>query len=130
MTGNRVRALRGACAWLALAVCSTACGGKYEEPDGGQTSTTGDPAPASTDSSSSSSNPPGSLPTHPLGTCVTGFDRSSNPNRACPWVTQKGECFSSFDAACNCLCPTNGMSVCSGGFSPGSNGATTVYCDK
>jgi hypothetical protein len=130
LVAGRLKAMaRGACALLGLAAWSTACGGKYEDPNSHGPD---EPTTSSAGSSSSSSSNTGSsssLPTHPLGVCVPGFDRSSNPSRPCEWISQKGECFDSFDAACACVCPTSGNSVCSGGFSNGANSATTVYCD-
>ena len=112
-----------------LLVSAAACGGRYEDPSS-QKPGPADPAPSTSGSSSSQAGSPDSLPTHPLGVCVPGFDRSKDPSRPCQWVTEKGECFGSFDAACACLCPTSGKSLCSGSFSPNVSGATTVYCDK
>jgi len=109
------------------------CGGKYELPDH-QNTEGGDPAPSSGGSAGSSaggaSGTKGSLPTHDLGTCVPGFAQTSEPSRPCPWITEHGECFDSFDAACACICPRSGSSLCSGAFSPNARGMTTVYCDK
>ncbi|HWZ93554.1 MAG TPA: hypothetical protein VNW92_32060 [Polyangiaceae bacterium] len=113
-----------AAAWLA------ACGGRVEEPgEGGGPAASGGAAGTGT---AGTGNAPGStmkLPTHPLGQCVPGFDRSSNPNRSCPWVSQAGQCFDSVDAACACICPTTGNSVCSSNFASGPGATTTVYCD-
>ncbi|HEY4105337.1 MAG TPA: hypothetical protein VGM44_15675 [Polyangiaceae bacterium] len=100
------------------------CGGRVEEPGTEKQPVDGGSATASSGSSGS-----GSLPAHPLGQCVHGFERASEPTRSCEWITQAGECFDSFDAACACICPSSGHSVCSAAFSPGPNGATTVYCD-
>ena len=124
-----VRLASNACAVLYLGAVVVACGGKYEDP-GSQMPGTEGPAPSASGSSGSSSGSgTGSLPMHPLGTCVPGFDRNSNPARTCPWITEKGVCFSSLDGACACICPTSGSSVCSGSFAPGPSGTTTVYCD-
>jgi hypothetical protein len=124
----RARLGSAVCAWVALA-CVAACGGRYDEP-GSQGSGSEDPSPSASGSSSSSSSFSKPLPTHPLGDCMPGFDRASNPSRSCQWVTAMGQCFDSFDAACACLCPTTGNSVCSAALSPSPTGATTVYCDK
>jgi hypothetical protein len=111
------------------------CGGKYELPDR-QSTEGGDPAPTGTGSAGSSaggagaSGSKGSLPMHQLGMCVPGFEQTSDPSRPCPWITEHGECFDSFDAACACVCPRSGSSLCSGAFSPNARGMTTVYCDK
>jgi hypothetical protein len=120
---------------LALAITSgvVGCGGRVvEEPPGTEKPETTDPAPSSTGAAGTGSSPgsPTKLPSHPLGDCVPGFDHGSNPSRACPWVTQNGQCFNSEDAACACICPTSGGSLCSSNFSPGPGGTTTVYCDK
>ena len=124
---SRVKRAAAGAALLPL-VSAAACGGRYEDP-GNQKPGTGDPAPTS-GSSPSHTGSSDSLPTHPLGACVPGFDRSSDPSRPCQWVTEKGECFDSFDAACACVCPTSGNSLCSGSFSPNISGETVVYCDK
>ncbi|HEX3773545.1 MAG TPA: hypothetical protein VHV51_03720 [Polyangiaceae bacterium] len=64
------------------------CGGRYEEP-GTQKQPTGDPSSMSDSSgntsasTSSGSGASGSLPTHPLGQCVPGFEHASDPGRAC-----------------------------------------------
>ena len=109
------------------------CGGKYELPDR-QNTEGGDPAPSTGGSAGSSaggtSGNKGSLPMHELGMCVPGFAHTSDPARSCPWITEHGECFDSFDAACACICPRSGSSLCSGAFAPNASGMTTVYCDK
>jgi hypothetical protein len=66
---------------------------------------------------------------HDLGQCVPGFDRSSDASRPCPWISQKDECFQTMDAACACICPRSGASVCSSVESPGEPDVRTVYCD-
>ncbi|HTA89963.1 MAG TPA: hypothetical protein VK745_10320 [Polyangiaceae bacterium] len=119
----------GAIAVLVLSGWIAACGGKYDP--GNQKSGTGDPGSNTGGSSSGTSTgtSTGSLPMHTLGDCVPGFDRSSNPSRPCAWVTEKGECFDTDDAACACICPTSGASICSSSLSPNQNGAIMVYCD-
>jgi hypothetical protein len=113
------------CLTLALALLSAsvaACGGRYEDPS---TSSTG------TGSSSPSGSSPASqtmLPMHALGQCVPGFDRNSDASRPCPWISQKDECFQTMDAACACICPRSGASVCSS-VESGEPDVMTVYCD-
>ena len=114
---------------LGLAAWVSACGGKYEDP-GSQTPGTDASASSGGASSSSGSNQAGSLHSHPLGDCMPGFDHSSNPARACPWLTDQGECFDSFNGACACICPALGNSLCSAGFSPDAAGSTHVHCYK
>ena len=120
-------------AGLMLLALLGACGGKYEvsstgDADAGQSATSRDGSSGA--SGTGKTNKKGSLPTHTLGACSPGFNRSENPARPCDWVTDQGQCFDSFDAACACICPSTGNSLCSGSFSPDPSGATTVHCDK
>jgi hypothetical protein len=113
--------------WTALA----ACGGRYEGPGSGGSGTG-----AATESSTGSGGSKGSdssgttitLPKHDLGTCTPGFERASNPNRSCNWLTEAGVCFDTKDAACACICPRNADSVCFSGFDDGPGSATLVHC--
>ena len=114
---------------LLLVAGLAGCGGvAVEEPTGSGGSVSDEPSTSSRAGSgaspSGSSNP---LPTHALGDCTPGFARSASPSRQCNWLTKDGICFDDKDAACNCICPASGGSVCFSGFGgPGS--ATLVQC--
>jgi hypothetical protein len=116
--------------FLALATFF-ACGGRAVEQPG-----TGGAAPTepSTDDSASaaaagrSSAPSSSLPTQDLGDCTPGFSRAENPSRPCNWLSKAGSCFDKKEAACACICPTTGDSVCFSGFDGGPGSATLVQC--
>ncbi|HEY3667040.1 MAG TPA: hypothetical protein VGL19_13600 [Polyangiaceae bacterium] len=108
-----------------------ACGGRYEEPGtgtgtpvAGPTGSTGAPS----DGKAGSSGSTVTLPDHDLGMCQPGFDRASNPGRSCNWLTDSGKCFDTKDAACNCICPRSGESLCSSGVDGGPGSATLVHC--
>jgi hypothetical protein len=109
------------------------CGGKYEEPGSG--TGTSDPAPSSAGSSAAegkagaSSGTASPLPSHDLGECKPGFERATNPTRACNWLLDSGMCFDTNDAACACVCPTDHDSVCWSPFYEGAGSATPVHCD-
>jgi hypothetical protein len=121
-TGTRcVRCLALALALLSASVA--ACGGRYDDPS---TSSTGTGSSTSSESSPASQT---TLPMHALGQCVPGFDRNSDAARPCPWVSQKDECFQTMDAACACICPRSGASICSSVATPGQSAFETVYCD-
>jgi hypothetical protein len=108
-----------------------ACGGRYEEP-GSSGSGAGGPAGSGTGSDASkgsdSSGSTVTLPQHDLGACTPGFERATNPTRSCNWLTDAGACFDTKDAACACICPTSGDSVCFSGFDDGPGSATLVHC--
>ena len=116
--------------FLALAALS-ACGGRVVEQPGSGGSAPSDPStedPAPSASAGRSSSPSSSLPTHDLGDCTPGFSRADNPNRPCHWLTKLGSCFDEKLAACACICPLNGDSVCFSGFDDGPSSATLVQC--
>ena len=101
-----------------------ACGGRVEDPKTGG-SGGGDTASGS-GGKSDAADP---IPSHALGDCKPGFDRASNPGRACNWLTDSGSCFDTNDDACACICPPNKDSVCFSSFYNGDGSATLVRCD-
>jgi len=112
-----------------------ACGGRtIEEPGSGGVDTSPSD-PTATDAGSTSSgkggntSKPGSLPTTQLGQCHPGFERAKDPTRPCRFRTESGMCFDTSDAACACICPMQGESVCAHGFDDGPYSATLVVCD-
>jgi hypothetical protein len=118
--------------WLLgfLAVTGVAaCGGRYEDPGPGP----GAPAGSSTSAPSGGKSGPASgstvtLPSHDLGVCTPGFERATNPQRTCNWLSESGQCFDTKDAACACICPGNKDSVCWSSFDDGPGSATLVQC--
>jgi hypothetical protein len=122
--------------WL-LTLSVAGCGGRYVEPGSegaGATNSVSDPTSSAaagsgavTGSTQGGSYANPALPKHDLGVCSPGFDHASNPDQACPWLTEAGQCFATDDDACACACPTNHDSVCYSGF--GQPGAPTlVHC--
>ncbi|HET7545948.1 MAG TPA: hypothetical protein VFK05_39035 [Polyangiaceae bacterium] len=106
-----------------------ACGGRalVDNPGSAGTGTT---APAATSTAKGKpGNPSDPLPGKDLGECTPGFDRAQNPEQPCRWITESGMCFDKSDAACACICPTQGQSVCAHGFDRGPDGAVLVVCD-
>jgi hypothetical protein len=106
-----------------------ACGGRVEDPKSGG-SGGNEPVPVASSSNdaagkSGSSTP---FPSHDLGDCRPGFDRASNPGRACNWLTDSGMCFATNDDACACICPMDKDSVCYSQFYNGDGSATEVHC--
>ena len=117
-------------AWLGFSMLGLAgvmgCGGRaIEQPGTGGS----DPSPPASTAGPSQSDPSGSFPSHELGACTPGFRRSDNPDRACHWLTEAGECFDDIDGACACVCPRDRKSVCSSDFDDGPSSATLVFCD-
>ncbi len=125
---------RGVVVTLSASLLALACGGRVvepssQDPDTGEPSGTAGTTVGNAGATSKGSSG-GSLPTHPLAECAPGFDRASNPARACQWLlTKSNQCFDTFDAACACACPTSGNSVCSSSIPGGPNSATPVFCD-
>lgn len=120
---------------IALFAAAVGCGGRVIEQDPqpndpGVSSSGGSTDTSSRAGSAGKSSTGGALPAHPLGSCVPGFDRTSNPTRACQWLTKDGQCFDTFDAACACACPASGNSVCSSASPGGPNSATPIFCDQ
>jgi hypothetical protein len=113
-------------------VTLSACGGRAVEQPGSGGSAPSEPGseePAPAAGRSSSPSPPSSsLPTHDLGDCTPGFSRTESPNRPCHWLTKAGSCFDEKEAACACICPLSGDSVCFSGFDDGPSSATLVQC--
>ena len=117
--------------WFLTLATLAACGGRaVEEPSSGGSGpnapVTSDPKPSGGAGRSSSASSP--LPTHDLGDCTPGFSRIDNPSRPCNWLTKNGSCFDEKEAACSCICPTDGSSVCFSGFDDGPGSATLVQC--
>ncbi len=111
-----------------------ACGGRViAEPGSGGVETpvptTGGANGSAGGSGTTNHGKVGSLPTTQLGQCSPGFSRSENPTRSCHWLTEDGMCFDDSNAACACICPTQGDSICSHGFDDGPNSATLVFCN-
>ena len=104
-----------------------ACGGRVEDPKSGGAGG-GDSAPVSS-SAGGAKSPPDTLPSHALGDCKPGFERASNPTRACNWLTDGGLCFDTNDDACSCICPPDKDSVCYSPFYNGTGSATPVNCE-
>ena len=109
---------------LFLFAALTACAGHVEHRGGTDTGSLGS---AGSGGSGSGSN---DLPQHALGVCSPGFSQSAFPNRSCNWLSDKGICFDTEDQACNCICPTQGASVCSNAGYGGPGTASPIYCDK
>jgi hypothetical protein len=119
--------------WFLAIAALAACGGRaVEEPSSGgsgpSAAATRDPAPASSGGAGLSGSPSAPLPTHDLGDCSPGFSRVDNPNRPCNWLVKDGSCFDEKEAACSCICPLSGNSVCFSGFDDGPGSATLVQC--
>jgi hypothetical protein len=107
------------------------CGGVAVEAPGSAGASdpgAGGQAPASPGAAGTASGT-GSLPTHALGDCKPGFARDASPTRECDWMTVDRICFDDKDAACNCVCPASGDSVCWSDFYQGPGSATLVHCD-
>ncbi|MEO6602669.1 MAG: hypothetical protein ABIQ16_22485 [Polyangiaceae bacterium] len=117
--------------WFLTIATLAACGGRaVEEPSSGGS---GPSAPATSEpalggGAGRPSSPSSPLPTHDLGDCAPGFSRVDNPNRPCNWLVEDGSCFDEKEAACACICPTSGSSVCFSGFDDGPGSATLVQC--
>jgi hypothetical protein len=110
-----------------------ACGGRaVDEPSSGNSGpsapASSDPARAPSGGAGRAGSPSSPLPTHDLGDCTPGFSRVDNPNRPCNWLVKGGSCFDEKEAACACICPTSGNSVCFSGFDDGPGSATLVQC--
>ena len=106
---------------LALGLAS--CGGAVErEPKE-------NPEPAGETPAGDPSEDDGPLPgaQEDLGKCMTGFDRTEEPDRDCNWVV-KDRCYEDKLEACACACPSGtAVTTCSSGF-PQQNGRVPVYC--
>jgi len=105
------------------------CGGRsVEDPGSGGSET--DPPPADTATGSpGKAGSMSSLPKHDLGNCTPGFNRAEDPDRACHWLTEAGQCFKDVNDACACICPADRDSVCFSAFDGGPYSATRVYCE-
>lgn len=114
--------------FLAL-IALSGCGGRVVEQPGSGGSGPSEPSTQEPPAAAGrSASPPSSLPTHDLGACTPGFTRADNPNRPCHWLTKAGACFDEKEAACACICPLSGNSVCFSGFDAGPSSATLVQC--
>jgi hypothetical protein len=111
---------------LSLVICSSlsfACGGQAERTVGEESEDEG-PGTAS-GSSGGKASPSDDLE---LGPCVKGFDRFERLDQPCNWLAEN-LCYDSKEAACSCICPRPGPSLCLSGFYGGEGSATAVYCD-
>jgi hypothetical protein len=103
------------------------CGGQtVEEPEGGggqsgQGGTNGTGARASSSGGSAAGTSKAKL-----GDCVPGTPKAKASS--CPWISDDGICYPTWDAACNCVCPLNVAEVyCMSDF-PEDGIPTNVYC--
>jgi hypothetical protein len=108
-----------------LFLLSFSCGGIVEEaPEDG--TPTSSHLPGSGGQATASEGSPDTKEKKRLGDCHPGVDR--NKAQECPWIAD-GICYPSWDAACNCVCPTSGSKVfCTSDFPGGDGSPTEVHC--
>ena len=110
-----------------LGVLLACCGGAIEEdpPNDGGGGTSGTGGNGTGASPTTRGGSPGEPNKPTLGDCVAGTPRSKAAS--CVWFA-KDLCYSTKEAACNCICPTDAAEVfCMSDF-PESGIPTEVYC--
>lgn len=118
--------------FLALVLLTMGCGARseipYDDPTGGAGDEDVVPAPQP----QPRPNEPGTSGDRPLFESKELMDCEPgvSPNRAatCVWVAN-GLCYDTQDAACACVCPRSGASLCQAGLFENEFGAVEVNCD-
>lgn len=110
---------------LVLLVFAAACGGRTETEPTAEAGAAG--RPAGDAGGGGGSNTFGNA--DDLPECVPGFAPGTPGRGTCDWLAG-GLCYSSRTAACACVCPKTGRTLCTSGFPNGPDGRTRVTCTK